>query len=58
MITIFSASADDDLPGTDCVDRSILWTQMDGEKKRWSIFLVWLLHLVSHLSMRWKVNGN
>ena len=29
----FSAGADDDLPGTDCVDRSILWTQMDREKK-------------------------
>ena len=25
--------ADDDLPGTDCVDCSILWTQMDREKK-------------------------
>ena len=29
----FSAGADDDLSGTDCVDRSILWTQMDREKK-------------------------
>ena len=29
----FSAGADDDLPGTDCVDCSILWTQMDREKK-------------------------